>query len=90
MSVEYPMKVKTFGYVFSPSGIAADEVIQGLVENCAMRDDLLVVTSDGGIRLFIQANGARWMAPEEFWKWVGENETLVRRYLDKYSGRLPR
>lgn len=85
MSVEYPQKVRTLGCVFSPGGVSADEVIQGLVEKFAARDDLLVATSDGGIRVFIQANGARWMAPEEFWRWVATTQENVRRAIKHRS-----
>lgn len=81
LSVEYPLKHKTFGCVFSPGGISADEVIQGFVENRAVLDDLVVATSDGGIRVFIQTQGARWMSPEEFWRWVEEANNLMRRAL---------
>ncbi len=81
MSVEYPFKVETFGGVFSPGGISADEVIQGLAESCAARDDLVVATSDGGIRVFIQANGARWLSPEEFWRWVDTANESVKRAI---------
>lgn len=81
MTVEYPMKVRTLGCIFSPGGISADEVIQGLVEKFAARDDLIVATSDGGIRVFIQTQGARWMAPEELWRWVQTVEENVRRAI---------
>jgi predicted RNA-binding protein with PIN domain len=83
MGVEYPLKHKTFGCVFSPGGISADEVIQGLVENCASRDDVLVATSDGGIRVFIQANGARWMSQEEFWRWVKDAGESLGRAINR-------
>ena len=83
MSVEYPSKVKTLGCVFSPGGISADEVIQGLVEKCVARDDLIVATSDGGIRVFIQTQGARWMTPEELWHWVKEANENVRRAISR-------
>lgn len=81
MSVEYPMKVHTLACVFSPGGISADEVIQGLVEKCAPRDDLIVATSDGGIRVFIQTQGARWMPPDELWRWVATAQEHVRRAI---------
>ena len=85
MTVEYPMKVKTLGCVFSPGGVSADEVIQGLVERFAARDDLIVATSDGGIRVFIQTQGARWMAPDELWRWVKTTEEHVRRAIGNAS-----
>jgi predicted RNA-binding protein with PIN domain len=79
MGVEYPLKHRTFGCVFSPTGISADEVIQGLVEKFAERDELTVATCDGGIRIFIQANGAKWLADDELWRWVKEaGESLGR------------
>lgn len=83
MTVEYPMKVKTLGCVFSPSGVSADEVIQGLVERFALRDDLIVATSDGGIRVFIQTQGARWMPPDELWRWVKTAQENVRRAISQ-------
>ena len=87
MSVEYPQKVKTLGCVFSPTGVSADEVIQGLVEKFAARDDLLIATSDGGIRVFIQAQGARWLPPEELWRWLTTIEENVRRAIQHAARR---
>jgi predicted RNA-binding protein with PIN domain len=81
MSVEYPLKHRSYGTVFTPAGISADEVIEGLVANAAGRDDLVVATSDGGIRLFIQTQGARWLPAEELWRWVDEANDSMRRTL---------
>jgi len=83
MSVEHPFKAESFGCVFSPGGISADEVIQGLAQNCAARDDLVVATADSGIRVFIQAQGARWLSTGELWRWVDEANASVRRAIAK-------
>jgi predicted RNA-binding protein with PIN domain len=83
MGVEYPLKHRTFGCVFSPTGISADEVIQGLVEKFSNRDDLVVATGDGGIRIFIQTNGARWLPDDELWRWVREASDSLGRALKR-------
>jgi len=83
MGVEYPLKHRTFGCVFSPTGISADEVIQSLVEKFATRDELAVATCDGGIRIFIQTQGAKWVPDDELWRWVVEAGHSLSRALKR-------
>jgi predicted RNA-binding protein with PIN domain len=80
--IERPNKgINTFSYVYSPSGISADEVIEGLAAKIALRDDVVVGTADGAIRLTVQTLGARWIPPEEVWRWVKEAHESLGRAL---------
>ena len=83
LTIERPSKVPTFSFVYSPSGISADEVIEALVAKGAGRDDTLVCTSDSAIRIFIQANGARWLPSEELWRWLKDAEASLTRALKR-------
>jgi len=82
LTIERPIpKLLSLSFVFSPSGVSADEVIEGLVRKSAKRDDVLVSTADSGIRVSIQASGARWIPNDELWRMVNDAEESMRRKL---------
>jgi predicted RNA-binding protein with PIN domain len=84
IDIERPdKKDPNFSYLYSPSGISADEVIEGLAAKTAPRDDVLVCTADGAIRVSAQVSGARWIAPDELWRLVDQAQDSLTRALKR-------
>ncbi len=73
--------------VYSPEKHSADTVIERLVYIAPQRNELVVVTGDGGLRDLVRGLGAFSMKPESFLTTVWEARNRTSGQLEKdYSG----
>jgi len=70
LQVEHPYQVKTFEYVYAPSDLSADGVIERMVARIKNSADATVCSNDRMVRESTRANGAMAITPEELFEWA--------------------
>ncbi len=66
----HPGKEDTFSLVFSPSGIAADTLIENMVSRTKKPKSVTVVTRDHMLAEVVGSLGAMVVSPEGFQEWI--------------------
>ena len=82
ITIERPFKDLTFSYVFTPSGVTADTVIEQLVGKSKRPDRVFVVTDDRLHQQTALAIGAQVMSKKELDSWVESCERRLKNYLE--------
>lgn len=70
IQIERPTPEQTFSFLYSPSGVSADIVIEQLVSTRKKNQEIIVATEDNMIRLAVAAAGASVMGAENLAEWV--------------------
>ena len=81
LSIERPFKEHTFSYVFSPSGVTADTVIEQLAGKAGNPDAVVVTTNDRVLQHTVLASVAQVMSLSELESWVQSCEQRMKRHL---------
>ena len=82
-TVERPFKDLSFSFVFSPSGLTADTVIEQLVGRAETAGQVIVASDDRVLQHTALASGAQVMGKKELEGWVKSCERRMGRYLDR-------
>lgn len=81
-TVEYPYNDRTFTYIFSPSGLTADSVIEHMVGKSTSPDRLCIGSDDRILQHTVLALGAQVFSKNELGSWVASCERRLRRMID--------
>jgi uncharacterized protein len=81
ITVERPGGQLTFSFLFSPSSMSADDVIERMVGAAPEPALYTVVTQDLAERRTIEALGGRVISPSDLADWVKRSERAVERGL---------
>ena len=69
LQVEYPYESKRFEFIYAPSALTADGVIERIVRRVKQPELVSVVSNDNMVREAIRSSGAMALRPEEFFDW---------------------
>ena len=69
LQVEYPYESKRFEFIYAPSALTADGVIERIVRRVKQPQLLSVVSNDNMVREATRSSGAMALRPEEFFDW---------------------
>ncbi|MCH8474190.1 MAG: NYN domain-containing protein [Opitutales bacterium] len=83
VELERPYEDLTFSFLYSPSGLSADAVIEQLVSGAGDPSQCLVITQDSLERETLQVAGATVMSPEDLAAWVRQAEGRLAGELQK-------
>lgn len=70
LQVEHPYGSKRFEYIYAPSALTADGVIERIVGRVRDPAHVSVVSNDNLVREATRASGAMALRPEEFFEWA--------------------
>lgn len=84
VTVERPGAHLTFSYLYSPSSMSADDVIEQLVGAAPEPVNFIVVTQDLAERQTIQALGGTVMSPQDLHAWIERAQRAARKDLDAH------
>lgn len=84
LQIEHPGDQPTFSVVYSPSGVAADTIIEQLVNRLPRPEEATVASRDGLVVETTAAIGATPLSPEGLLEWierceVAQSDGLKRR-----------
>lgn len=82
IAVERPGEHLTFSFLYSPSSMTADDVIERMVGSSKNPGGCTVVTRDLAERQTVEALGGNVISPDELRDWVDRVERSVRRELE--------
>ncbi len=86
ITVERPGESLTFSYLYSPSSMSADDVIEQIVGASAEPGTYIVVTRDLPERRTIEALGGTVMTPEDLHAWIARcREALSRDLAERWK-----
>ena len=83
IEIERPGAAATFSFLFTPSGLTADAVIEQLVAQSHTPQTITVVTEDAMIRETIISLGAFWLSATQFQKRLSHCEQRQDDYLNR-------
>lgn len=69
LQVEYPYESKRFEFIYAPSALTADGVIERIVRRVKQPELVSVVSNDNMVREATRSSGAMALRPEEFFDW---------------------
>ena len=69
LQVEYPYESKRFEFIYAPSSLTADGVIERIVRRVKQPELVSVVSNDNMVREATRSSGAMALRPEEFFDW---------------------
>lgn len=69
LQVEYPYESKRFEFIYAPSALTADGVIERIVRRVKQPELVSVVSNDNMVREATRSCGAMALRPEEFFDW---------------------
>ena len=69
LQVEYPYESKRFEFIYAPSALTADGVIERIVCRVKQPEFVSVVSNDNMVREATRSSGAMALRPEEFFDW---------------------
>ncbi|MEC7486987.1 MAG: NYN domain-containing protein [Verrucomicrobiota bacterium] len=69
LQVEYPYESKRFEFIYAPSSLTADGVIERIVRRVKQPELVSVVSNDNMVRDATRSSGAMALRPEEFFDW---------------------
>lgn len=70
LQVEHPFGKKTFEYLYAPSALTADGVIERIVRRARDASKVTVVSNDNLVREATRSVGAIALRPEELFEWA--------------------
>ncbi len=79
LTVDHPYKTKTFEYLYAPSALTADGVIERIVQRVKNANEVSVVSNDNMVREATRASGAMALRPEELYEWSRACEVRLRQ-----------
>lgn len=68
ITLERPRGDLTFSYLYTPTGVTADAIIEQLVSSAALPDRILVATRDNLLRETVHSYGATVWTPQELFR----------------------
>lgn len=83
VELERPYEDLTFSFLYAPSGLSADAVIEQLVSGAGDPSQCLVITQDSLERETLQVAGATVMGPDDLAAWVRQAEGRLAGELQK-------
>ena len=83
ITVDRPYKERTFSYIYTPSGVTADTVIEQLVAKAKKVSRVVVATDDRMHQQTVLALGAQVMGKKDLESWVESCKFRLRRFLEK-------
>lgn len=69
LEVVYPYESKRFEFIYAPSALTADGVIERIVRRVKQPELVSVVSNDNMVREATRSSGAMALRPEEFFDW---------------------
>lgn len=83
IKMERPTSENTFSFLFTPSGVSADKIIEQFVAKAKTPESIIVVSRDNMIRETVSAFGACTLSPDALEDWIhacqrGQTESLKR------------
>ena len=69
LQVEYPYESKRFEFIYAPSALTADGVIERIVRRVKQPELVSVVSNDNMVREATRSSGALALRAEEFFDW---------------------
>ena len=81
ITIERPGEALTFSYLYSPSSMSADDVIEQIVGASVEPGRIIVATRDLAERRTIEALGGTVISPEDLRDWVARVERALTRDL---------
>lgn len=82
LEVEHPFDKKTFEYVYSPSGLSADGVIERLLVSVPDYARTTVASNDAAVRESARANGAIAITAGDLYDWICACERRLMRDVE--------
>jgi len=83
VQILHPGKEDTFSIVFSPSGVAADTLIENMVSRTKRPKTVTVVTRDHMLAEVVGSLGAMVVSPEGFQEWIEATQGQQAYRLNK-------
>ncbi len=81
LDIERPFKDLTFSYLFTPSGVTADTIMEQLTAKADSPKGICVVTGDRVLQQTVLAQGGQVMDSRELDAWIRSCEDRMKRYL---------
>lgn len=70
IEIERPTPEQTFSFLFSPSGITADTIIEQLANSSKKDQEIIIATDDSMINLAASTSGATIISSQSLLDWV--------------------
>lgn len=80
--IERPSRDLTFSFLFTPTGITADQMIEELVSTSKKPIEIIVATRDNLLTETVGANGGQTMGPERLLEWARACMQRTRQMMD--------
>ncbi len=85
LQVEYPYESKRFEYIYAPSALTADGVIERIVRRVKQPELVSVVSNDNMVREATRSSGAMALRPEEFFDWSRASAVQLNQMANSRS-----
>ena len=85
LQVEYPYESKRFEFIYAPSALTADGVIERIVRRVKQPELVSVVSNDNMVREATRSSGAMALRPEEFFDWSRASTVQLKQFAKSRS-----
>ena len=85
LQVEYPYQSKRFEFIYAPSALTADGVIERIVRRVKQPELVSVVSNDNMVREATRSSGAMALRPEEFFDWSRASTVRLNQMANSCS-----
>ena len=85
LQVEYPYESKRFEFIYAPSALTADGVIERIVRRVMQPELVSVVSNDNMVREATRSSGAMALRPEEFFDWSRASTVQLNQFAKSRS-----
>ncbi len=83
--IERPERELTYSFLFTPSGVTADEIIEQLVCTAKNPLDIVVATRDNLLTETVGANGGRTVGPDALLEWIQGCRIRAARMIGEHN-----